>query len=278
MPSSFDRAQPGTGQSTLAVHLLTSTLALASSLTFAQAADMPMPMKAAAAAPAYQWTGCYAGLNGGGGASGTNFTTLVVPGTYLDAADAAEVTNDGTGSHDTSNFLGGGQAGCNWQTKTLVVGLEGDFDYFRSNSSFVNNTNMLPDLGVPFTINQETSTDYIATVRPRIGVAADRNFGYVTGGVAFTRATYTESYSDADAPSGVGTATATKSLTGWTAGAGWEYALTDHWLFRLEYLYASFPKTNAAGVIAAPGVGANVLQGSSDLVIQVARAAINFKF
>lgn len=253
---------------------------LGGGLRIAAAADMAMPnmpMKAAAA-PVYQWTGCYAGLNGGGGAIATNFHTTVAPGNYLDPNDAAEVSNDGTGSHDNSNYIGGGQAGCNWQNGTVVVGLEGDFDYFRGHSSFSNNTNSLPDLGVPFVIGQDVTTDYLATVRPRIGIAADRNFAYVTGGVAFTKATYTESYVDGSTPAASGSATGSKSLTGWTAGAGWEYALTDHWLFRVEYLFASFPTTSAAGVITEPGVGTNTMHGSTDLVMQVARAAVNFKF
>jgi outer membrane immunogenic protein len=277
MPRLFAPARPGADPSALAVRLFASTLALAFTSTIAAAADMNMPTKAAAT-PTYNWSGCYVGLNGGAGTSGTNFTTQVVPGTYLGPADAAEVTNDGTGSRNAFGALGGGQAGCNWQTKTLVVGLEGDFDYFHSNSNYANNTNTLPVLGIPFSINQQTTTDYIATVRPRIGIAADRNFGYITGGVAFTRASYTESYSDANAPPGVGSATASKSLTGWVAGVGWEYAMTDHWLLRFEYLYAAFPTTSATGVITEPGVGTNVLRGSSDLVIQTARAGVNFKF
>jgi outer membrane immunogenic protein len=244
------------------------------------AADMAMPATPAkaAAAPVYQWTGCYVGLNGGGGAIGTNFNTSVDPGTYLGAADAAEVTNDGSGSHDNSNFLGGGQAGCNWQTGTFVAGLEADFDYFHGTTNFYNNTNTLPTLGLPFVIGQQTTANYVATVRPRIGIAADRNFAYITGGVAFTRADYTETYIDGNTPPSAGTATASKSLTGWAAGAGWEYALTDHWLFRAEYLYTSFPTINALGTIVAPGTGSNTLHGSTDLVIQVIRAGVNFKF
>ena len=78
-------------------------------------------------------------------------------------------------------------------------------------------------------------------MRPRIGIAADRNFAYITGGVAFTKANYTESYSRRQCAAGIGIASASKFLTGWTAGAGWEYALTDHWLFRFEYLFAAFP-------------------------------------
>jgi len=262
---------------------LTAAALVAFVSSVAAAADMPMnnmPMKASVvpATPAYQWTGCYVGLNGGGGAAGSSFHTTVDPGTYLGAADAAEVGNDGSGSHNNSNFLGGGQAGCNWQTGTVVAGLEGDFDYFRSNSSFFNDTNALPVLGFPFVIGQQLTTNYLATVRPRIGMAADRNFAYITGGVAFTKASYTESYVDGNAPPATGIATGSKFLTGWTAGAGWEYALSDHWLIRLEYLLAAFPTTSALGTITNPGGGTNTLHGSGDLVMQVARAAVNFKF
>ena len=251
-----------------------ATMPLACGSRVAAAADMPMK---SAAAPAYQWSGCYVGANGGGGVSSSNFTTTVDPGSYLGATDAATVSNDGTGSANNSSFLGGGQAGCNWQSGTVVVGLEGDFDYFRSNTNFYNNTDTLPVLGVPFVIGQSITTDYLATVRPRIGIAADRNFAYITGGAAFTDASYTESYADGSVPPGIGSATASKFLTGWTAGAGWEYAWTDHWTIRFEYLFAAFPTTSATGAIANAGLS-NALHGSGDLVMQVARAGVNFKF
>ncbi len=53
---------------------------------------------------------------------------------------------------------------------------------------------------------------------------------------------------------------------------------TDHWLIRFEYLFAAFPKTSAIGAITEPGVGTNPLHGSGDLVMQVARAGMNYKF
>ena len=78
------------------------------------------------------------------------------------------------GQHTT--FVGGGQAGCNWQKGTLVFGMEGDFDYFHSNSNFYNNTDALPVLGVPFVIGQSLVTNYLGDFGRGIGVAADRNF------------------------------------------------------------------------------------------------------
>ena len=106
------------------------------------------------------------------------------------------------------------------QSGTLVSGLEGDFDYFHSKANFSNNTNTLSD-GNTFTISQSLTTDFLATVRPRIGIAADRNLAYITGGAAFTRVSYTESYVDGAAPPGAGTATASRYLAvGLPAPAG----------------------------------------------------------
>ena len=242
----------------------------------ASAADMPM--KAPQQQSTYQWSGCYVGLNLGGGASGTNFNSAVDPGTHLLGADPAVVAGSGAGGHSGDGLLAGGQAGCNLQSGLLVAGLEGDFDYFRSNAWFSNGSNMLSDGATPFTIGQSLTTDYLATIRPRIGIAADRNLAYLTAGVAFTRVSYLETYSDGAVPPGSGSAAASKSLVGWVAGTGWEYALADHWMFRAEYLYASFPKVNALGAITDAASGANTLHGSSDLVTQLLRAGVNYKF
>jgi outer membrane immunogenic protein len=275
MSNPFTETWPPVRRWVRAGYIVTTTMALACGSRAAIAADMPLK---AAEAPAYRWSGCYAGINLGGGASGTNFTSTVDPGTHLLGADPALVAADGNGGANADGLLAGGQAGCNWQTGTFVAGLEGDFDYFHSHPNFSNNTNTLSDGVTPFTISQSLTTDFLATVRPRIGIAADRNLAYITGGAAFTRVSYAESYVDGAAPPGAGTATASRYLAGWTAGAGWEYAFAANWTVRAEYLYAAFPKTSALGAITDAGGGTNTLHGSSDLVIQLVRASVNFKF
>jgi outer membrane immunogenic protein len=245
------------------------------------AADFPVK---AVAPVIYNWSGCYAGINAGLGATASDFGSSVDSGTHLLAADPAVVGGSGTGSFNGDNFAGGGQVGCNLQSGALVYGLEGDVDYFHGNSHLTNNTNTLSDGVTPFTINQSTTTNYIATVRPRIGIAADRDLGYLTAGAAFTSVNYTESYIDVPTAGGsivspgTGLATASKSLVGWAAGAGWEHAWTDHATFRFEYLYTSFPGTTALGAISDPAGGVNTLHGSSNLVIQIARVGLNYKF
>jgi outer membrane immunogenic protein len=254
--------------------VLASPLALAS---VAHAADLAV--KAPAAAHTYNWGGCYIGANAGGSEIGSDFTTAVGTGTHLASPDLALVDEGGGGSSNGPGWGGGGQVGCNWQSDTIVYGLEGDFDYFHTNPQFTNGTATLSDGATAFTLSQTLTTNYLATLRPRLGVAADKNLFYITGGAAFTKASYTQAYVDAAAPVGTGVATGSKSLVGWTAGAGWEYAFADHWTLRFEYLFTSFPgSVGATGTITDAAGGSNPLQGSANLVIQTARAGVNFKF
>ena len=88
-----------------------------------------------------------------------------------------------------------------------------------------------------------------------------------------TRRAYTDTLNNA-----VGTATGSTTLVGWTVGAGWEWAWTDHVTVKTEYLFARFPTTNALGGILDNAGGANVLHGSSDLSIQTARLGLNYRF
>ena len=69
---------------------------------------------------------------------------------------------------------------CNFQSGLLVAGLEGDLGYFYSNPWFSDNTSTLSDGVRPFTITQSVRTTP-AAIRPRIGIATDRNLSDRTG-------------------------------------------------------------------------------------------------
>ncbi len=241
----------------------------------ASAADMPV--KAATHAHTPSWTGCYLGLNAGGGASGSDFTTSVDPGTHLvDPADLATAGATGTGSANDPGFIGGVQAGCNYQTGSFVAGIEGDWDYFRSHPTFSNPNGVLTTADTQ-TITQSLRTDSLATIRPRLGIASDRSLIYATGGAAFARVKYTQTYLDT-LNAAAGTATASSTLVGWTAGAGWEWAWTDQVSIKTEYLFAKFPTLNALGTIADNAAGTNTQHGSANLTIQTVRLGVNYRF
>jgi outer membrane immunogenic protein len=269
---SLDRAQYR-----LRLGLVLAGIALSLPILIGAAAAADMPMKAAPAAPVFNWTGCYVGINGGGAASGSDFTSSVDPGTHLiDPGDLAIAGATGTGSANDAGFIGGGQVGCNLQTGGFVFGIEGDWDYFRSNPTFTSPNGVL-GTGDTVTGTQSLRTNSLATIRPRLGVATDRNVIYATGGVAFARVNYTQSYADT-LNAAFGSAAGSTTLIGWTVGGGWEWAWTDHVSIKTEYLFSKFPTIGARGGVADNAGGTNSLHGTSDLTIQTARLGLNYGF
>ena len=67
--------------------------------------------------------------------------------------------------------------------------------------------------------------DYLITARARVGYAWDRTMLFGTGGVAFTRASLGGIHG---------------TDTGWTLGAGLEWAFSHGWSAKAEYAYYNF--------------------------------------
>ena len=112
------------------------------------------------------WSGFYVGLNAGGalarsGDPSTTASCAPAPGfgtSYFGCPDALSVAAAGTGSMSKATFVGGGQAGYNWQVNAVVFGGEIDFDSFHVRLSR-QGTGVLPTLGGPFAITTSASTD-----------------------------------------------------------------------------------------------------------------------
>lgn len=175
----------------------------------AAAADLPPApaggpyYKAPVYAPAYNWSGFYLGVNGGGGWGRSAWTT--------------------TGGFDTSGGVAGGTIGYNYQMNQVVLGVEGDIDW-----ADINGTTNAGCRSATFA-GCKTSDDWLGTIRGRLGYAAGRFMPYVTGGAAF---------GDIKA-SGPGLAGVDDTNVGWTAGGGIEFAIAGHWTAKAEYLYVN---------------------------------------
>jgi outer membrane immunogenic protein len=188
--------------------------------TSAYAADAviyepPAPAPVYQEVPIFSWTGGYIGLQGGGLWSDSNVNG------DLDVFDADE----GVFGDSFNGGLFGVYAGYNWQTGPWVIGAEGDFNGVWNDETFTVNT-----LDGPRDI--DVGSDYLASLRARVGYAFDRTLIFATGGVAFTQFSadfLDEDFVDAD-----------QNLTGWTIGAGAEYAFTNNWIGRVEYRYYDF--------------------------------------
>jgi outer membrane immunogenic protein len=199
--------------------LAASALALLAT-SAARAADAIVEEPPVAEVTVFNWTGFYIGAQGG------------YVWTNLDVDPGA------IGIDDLNGGLFGGYIGYNWQYGNWVFGAEGDFNGVWNDQTFA--------VGglVPFTV--DIGTDWLASIRARAGYSVDRFLLFATGGVAFTQAS-------ADVNFGGGlTASGDETFTGWTIGAGAEYAFTDNWLGRIEYRYYDFPGKDLDG---AGGLG-----------------------
>ncbi len=199
--------------------LLASTVVLAG-VYGAQAADAiqyeePAPV---VVAPTFSWEGAYIGGQVGYGWGRSNFS---------DGFDSLRIKPDG--------FLGGLYAGYNFDTgSNFILGIDGDITYNNLKDSYSETVD-----GIDY--NLESKLRWSGAVRARAGVAFDRFLPYIAGGVAFGSVKNTLSGSNGFESASV---SESKTLTGWTAGAGVDYAATDNVIVRLEYRYTDYGKKN----------------------------------
>ncbi len=140
-----------------------------------------------------------------------------------------------------SGFVGGVQAGYNFQTGPWVFGVEGDIQAAGADDTFA-----------PW----KFSNPWFGTLRGRAGYAFSNVLFYGTAGLAFgeLRAQtfgWTESHTSA----------------GWTIGAGAEVMFAPNWSAKLEYLYIDLSTSQFAITGVSNGYSASVV-----------RAGVNYHF
>lgn len=200
------------------------SVAVASLTGAAAAADLPVKAPQAQPAPSaflpFTWTGAYAGANGGFGWT--------------------------SGSIDATGGFGGGQIGYNFQTGSLVLGVEGDI----AGSGISQTINVQ---GIPFTT--AFTNDTLASLRGRAGLAYNSWLFYGTVGAGWAH----EKISGTDlsgAPF-----SSNQWLSGWTAGAGVEWAFAPNWSTKFEYQhYGLGTAPNSFGTVPAGKVDIDTLK------------------
>ncbi|HEY6254689.1 MAG TPA: outer membrane beta-barrel protein [Xanthobacteraceae bacterium] len=185
----------------------------------AEAADI-VPYKAPAPAtkflpPTYDWTGFYIGVQGGYG-WGDSSGTQNAGGTFFPVVPY---------TISPHGFVGGGRGGFNFQTRSLVVGVEADLE-----AANLSGLSALSAFGQTYFFN--VTADTLASVRGRAGFAHDRWLVYGTGGVAWGHVTTPP----LDTLNGW--------RTGWTVGAGIEHALFKDWTASLEYRFTDLGRAS----------------------------------
>ena len=223
----------------------------------ASAADLPVraPYKAPAAiAPAFTWTGFYFGINGGYGGNEFKYPF-----------EAPVVSSSGQASLTSSGFLAGGQLGYNWQVGQWVWGFETDIQW--SNIKGELDASASTPLGA-LALNAGSELEWFGTVRGRLGYAWERLMVYATGGFAY--GSVSTNLNAAGGPLGVFSFSGDSQKTGWTAGAGFEYAITPSISLKTEYLYLDLGSDNVYTT--------NGFSISEETTVHLVRAGLNWRF
>src|SRR6266571_2894521 len=165
------------------------------------------------AAPIYNWTGFYIGAHVGGAfSSDNNFNGL------------------STGNNGNGRFLGGLQAGADWQLNpNFVVGAEAQYSWLSGNVGAV-----FPG-GVAYTNDQRG----LGSITGRVGYTWGPGLVYVKGGYAYS------DNNERVTLGGVPTAFLLDGnhSNGWTVGTGLEYMVAPNWSVKGEYMYYDFGST-----------------------------------
>jgi outer membrane immunogenic protein len=202
---------------------------------------------------AYNWTGCYVGGHFGGiwATKDWSIRNPFAPfgGNVVDL-----------GSHDVDSWLGGVQAGCDYQfAGGFVIGIQGDYAWTDADGS--------NDIAFAPGFTNHSKIKSLATVTGRIGYAWDRFLGYVKGGGAWEKDDYDVSFG------GVTFATASETRSGWTIGVGGEYAFTNYFSGFVEYNYYDFGNRDNTFSSALGSFIVDINETKS-----VVRAGLNLRF
>jgi len=223
----------------------------------ASAADLAL--KAPPAAPVkFTWTGCFIGGHVGGVVS----------------QDRATNNLDRSIDYSPAGFVGGGQIGCDYQfAPNWVIGAEGRVAWTSLDDRH-SEAVRFPALGVLVPSQFHIRNDFLASATARLGyVYAERWLVYARGGAAWTH----EKIDDAFVGPVVGFLTDPNTAsyrTGWTAGAGVEWAFAPHWSANVEYNYYDFGGKSL--VLTSPVNHVNIADFKD--TIHAATVGVNYHF
>ena len=134
-----------------------------------------------------------------------------------------------------AGYLLGGQAGYNVQVGKLVYGIEGDYGWSNASGG-----KSCTGGATPFFFTCEAEVNSLASLTGRVGHTVGPRLVLRQGRVGGRRghgSDVTEHQNLPVPPSNTPVNGESKWLIGWTVGGGMEFALTDRWSAKAEYMY-----------------------------------------
>jgi outer membrane immunogenic protein len=205
---------------------------------------------------AYDWSGFYLGINGGGGSSRECWT--------INSSAGVPVTPNSEGCHSATGGLVGGQMGYRWQSSGWVFGVELQGDWATLSGSNPSLTAI-----VPYT--NQTKIDAIGMFTGQVGYAFNTVLLYVKGGAAFADDRFSSFFTGGG---GVFN-TDHQTRAGGVVGTGVEFSFVPDWSVAFEYDHLFMGNPNITFVPTALGVGRsdNISQG-----VDIGLIKLNYRY
>lgn len=245
------------------------------------AADLSIKAPPLAAAP-ISWTGFYVGGNVGANTESSSGIS-----NFIDTRGTV-AENPQNNQFNTTQAIGGGQIGYNWQfDPRWVIGVEGDWSFTHDNYGFCRQTDTVSaacsDNNFGFELISST-TDWLATARGRAGFTWSNLLFYGTGGFAWGRVE--TSLTQNCLVGGCGAAptplfassTSTAIKSGWAVGLGTEMQWDAHWSARLEWLHIDLGSIGNSLSSAGTPFSTQTTTWSRSERYDLLRAGINYRF
>jgi outer membrane immunogenic protein len=248
--------------------LLLGAMGIAAMLTTgASAADLaarpytkaPAPMIAAA----YDWSGFYIGLNGGGASSrkcwdnnSLNFFGFIIQNNPAVAE----------GCHDATGGVVGGQVGYRWQAGTWVFGLEAQGDWANLRGTNASIHPLLPGA------TNRSKIDAVGLFTGQIGYAVNNVLFYVKGGAIVVN----DNYEGLITATGAVFDRASETRWGGAVGVGLDYAVTPNIVLGIDYMHGFMGSRDITLTTPVGGVFSRTDRIRQDIDMVTAR--ISYKF
>lgn len=221
--------------------------------------------------PFYSWSGFYVGGN-----AGYSWGLAKTDVTFTDLGDGVPTSSPST--LNLNGFIGGVQAGYNWQYSNWIYGIEADFQGSGERGSAVFSTSYISD-SEGFTLNQtrDAKIHWFGTVRGRIGWLVDpATMFYGTGGLAYGKVSVSGVVSDFENTGNVFGYGSSRVNVGFAVGAGIEGAFKDSkkWTWKLEYLYLDLGSLSGTSVEQIAG---NPYSWNAKFTDHIFRAGFNYR-
>jgi len=231
-------------------YIVAATCVAISSVS-AFAADLPTKAAPVPYVPPFSWTGFYLGGELGWIRTNPEYTAgALLLGTPFVISTASE--KNGL----TYGILGG----YNYQVGQWVLGVEGDFTGWTVGK--IRYTAITGDFVT-------AHSKWGGSIRGRFGYAADRALFYMTGGAAFVS-------NETSIPTTGISIGGDGVRSGWTVGAGLDYAITNNWFTGIEYRYSQFESKSF--IYPIPILNLGLVGFKQELSNNQVSARIGYKF